>query len=485
MVSGEGAASGQDFAGSVRVLETALGGRVVRVRRLSGGASRVTFAFDLEHPRGAARPLVLQRTRRAGVRPGEDVEMEATLLRVARTAGVPVPVVVAAGRSAGLPAGWLVVERLEGETIPRRILRDDAFARVRPALNGQVARALAAIHSIDLESVPGLPEADPLGNPLELLDGLRQSRPVLELGVRWQARSRPPPGDPVVLHGDFRMGNLLVGTGGLRGVLDWELAHAGDPAEDIGWLCARAWRFGGPGRVGGFGDLDGFLSAYEHACGRVVDPDRVRWWEAYAAIKWAVICLIQASAHLSGATRSVELAAIGRRVCESEWDLLVLMEVVTGGRGHLGHVTGTPDRTARRSDATDTANGPLLQRGHGPLPGPDPLFGRPSLTELVDAVGEYLETEVMAAAEGAEHFEARVARNILAIVARQLHLGMDAAASHAQRLEKLEVEDDAALGTAIRAGRYDKDLQGLGMVLAPGVLDQLLVANPRYLEGPS
>ncbi|MHB1789562.1 MAG: DUF6285 domain-containing protein [Acidimicrobiales bacterium] len=91
----------------------------------------------------------------------------------------------------------------------------------------------------------------------------------------------------------------------------------------------------------------------------------------------------------------------------------------------------------------------------------------------------------MAAAEGAEHFEARVARNILAIVARQLHLGTDAAASHAKRLEKLEVEDDAALGTAIRAGRYDADLRGLGLVLAPGVLDQLLVANPRYLEGPS
>ena len=111
-------------------------------------------------------------------------------------------------------------------------------------------------------------------------------------------------------------------------MLDWELAHAGDPAEDVGWLCAPAWRFGGPGEVGGFGAVAELPGGVRGAPGATpVAPERVHWWQVYATVKWAAICALQASAHLSGATRSVELAAIGRRVCESEWDLFVLLGV--------------------------------------------------------------------------------------------------------------------------------------------------------------
>ena len=152
-----------------------------------------------------------------------------------------------------------------------------------------------------------------------------------------------PAGRRVTVHGDFRTGNLLVGPDGLRAVLDWELAHAGDAAEDIGWLCAPAWRFGGPGPVGGFGALDDLLEGYAAAGGAVIDPVRVRWWQVYATVKWAVICALQASAHLSGATRSVELAAIGRRVCESEWDLCTLLGLAPdGGAGAATMGRGWP-----------------------------------------------------------------------------------------------------------------------------------------------
>ncbi len=274
-------------------------------------------------------------------------------------------------------------------------------------------------------------------------------------------------GESVIVHGDYRMGNFLVDGSGLCGVLDWELAHLGDPAEDIGWLCARAWRFGGPGRVGGFGDLDQFLTAYASAGGETVDVERVRWWEAYATVKWAVICLLQASSHLSGSTRSVELAAIGRRVCESEWDLLGLMGVaMPGGPGPLaGDETGE----ARPGSPSRTS----------------PLFGRPSIDELVEAVGEYLKTKVMAPADGAARFEARVALNVLAMVRRELALGPAALAAHADRLLALGAPDDAAIASAIRTGRYDDDLLEVGAVLVEGVRDQLLVVNPSYLEDPS
>ena len=230
-------------------------------------------------------------------------------------------------------------------------------------------------------------------------------------------------------------------------------------------LPGLAVRWTGSGRAASASST-AFLATYAAASGRTVDIDRVRWWEVYAAVKWAVICLLQASAHLSGATRSVELVAIGRRVCESEWDLLALMGVA---------MPAVPDA------ASGTASG---KAGEAASSGTSPLFGRPSMAELVEAVGEYVETKVMASAEGAARFEARVARNVLAMVGRQLDLGPAGLAAHAERLHALGVPDDATLAAAIRAGRYDDDLLGVGQVLAEGVRDQLLVANPSYLADP-
>jgi hypothetical protein len=261
----------------------------------------------------------------------------------------------------------------------------------------------------------------------------------------------------VTVHGDFRLGNLLVGPEGLRGVLDWELAHAGDPAEDVGWLCAPAWRFGGGAEVGGFGPLEELLGAYESAGGEPMDRDRVHWWQVYATVKWATICALQASAHLSGATRSVELAAIGRRVCESEWDLFTLLGVAPAAP--------VPEPT-----------------GRGVAPAP---FGRPTAAELIEAVREYLETSVMEGSEERERFEARVARNALAMAERELLLGREVAAAHAARLRDLGFGDDAALAAAIRAGDFDEGWEPVAGVLAASARDQLLVANPSYLPATS
>jgi aminoglycoside phosphotransferase (APT) family kinase protein len=437
-------------------LGRALGGTVRDLRRLSGGASRVTSAFELAAD-GVTRPLIVQMDR-GGAQPGR-VRMEAALLRAAKAAGVPVPGVVALGDGdrdrSELGTSWLVVQRLAGETIPRKILRDDAWAAARAALTTQAGRALAAIHTIDPATVEGLPPADPLGDPLPVLDALGEVRPALELGVRWLAAHRPPSGPRVTVHGDYRMGNLLVGPDGLRGVLDWELAHTGDPAEDIGWLCAPAWRFGGSGHVGGFGALPDLLAAYADAGGEAMTPVRVHWWQVYATVKWATICALQASAHLSGAVRSVELAAIGRRVCESEWDLFALL--------------GTP---------------PPSTAGPVPADGPAPPFGRPTAAELVEAVREYLDALLERSADGAR-FEARVARNALGIAERELLLGPSFAAAHAARLAGLGFGDDAALAAALRSGALDGEWESIAPALTASARDQLLVANPTYLPAAS
>jgi aminoglycoside phosphotransferase (APT) family kinase protein len=260
--------------------------------------------------------------------------LEARALRAAAAADVPVPGLVAdSDDPTVLGTPFLVMERVDGETIPRRILRDEAYADVRPRLAAQCGRVLARIHSIPLAAVPGLVESDPVEEWRTTLDGFGEPHPAFELGLRWLDANRPPiPAAPTVVHGDFRNGNLIVGGDGIRSVLDWELVHAGDPVEDLAWLCVKAWRFGAVHkRVGGFGDVDDLLDAYESESGRTVAHDVLQWWEVLCTLKWGVMCIAQRWTHSSGFVRSVELAAIGRRVCENEWDVLDLLPSPWGG----------------------------------------------------------------------------------------------------------------------------------------------------------
>ena len=277
------------------------------------------WTVDAVAPDGDVQHLVVRTDPRGANRPTGPVP-ESALLRAAEAAGVPVPRVVAEDDE------HLVVERIEGETIPRKILRDEAFAPARPKLAAQCGGALAAIHSIPLDRVPGLvAQDDAVDTWRALLDGFGQPHPTFELALRWLDERRPPATGATVVHGDFRNGNLIVGPDGLRAVLDWELAHVGDPMEDLGWLCVKAWRFGVDRPVGGFGEREDLFAAYERASGRRVDPDVVRWWEVLGTLKWGIMCIAQAFTHLSGTVRSIELATIGRRACENEWDLLELI----------------------------------------------------------------------------------------------------------------------------------------------------------------
>ncbi|GAA2211534.1 phosphotransferase family protein [Nonomuraea monospora] len=292
--------------------------------RLPGGASRETWALDVATPGDGRHELIL-RLDSPGAAPeaGAGLAAEARLMRAAAGAGVPVPRIIACGES------YILMTRVPGETIPRKILRDDAYAAARPRLARQCGQALAAIHRMPLSALPleeGRAEPqDPLLRWREVIDQLGEPHPVFELALRRLAQTRPRGGRRTVVHGDFRNGNLIVGPEGIRAVLDWELAHAGDPLEDLGWLCVKAWRFGSPLPVGGFGGYDDLVDAYEEAGGQAVDRASLRWWETFGVLKWGVICVMQTMRHLRGGARSVELAAIGRRVCENEWDLLRLL----------------------------------------------------------------------------------------------------------------------------------------------------------------
>lgn len=427
---------------------------VSAVRPMPGGASRESWDIEVHPPGQAQRHLILLRD--AGGRkrqPARNIEIEAAAMIAARAAGVPVAELYDHGEGA-LGQAYLLMERLDGETIPRRLLRDDAYAAARPRLARRLGEVLARIHQIDPDTLPGLPHIDALGQLTELYQGFAEPRPALEIGLRWLREHQPAPVADTLVHGDFRTGNLMIAEDGLRGVLDWELTHRGNPRQDLGWLCTKAWRFGSACPVGGFGPREELMAGYAAGGGTPPDEATQRWWELYGTVRWALLCRSQAERYLSGAEPSIELAVLGRRVCEQEWDVLLA----------LGHATPIqiPD--------------PLQDREYPPVRPHD----RPSGPALLNAVRDFLATEV-GATEPVLKFHARVAANALRIAEREVLLAPAHEQAHRKRLAALGCADDEDLCAKIRDGSLDHRFGDVAEATRAAVVDKLTVANPAHL----
>jgi aminoglycoside phosphotransferase (APT) family kinase protein len=447
---------------------------VTGVRPLPGGASRESWDVRVRtagaaHLPAGERRLVLLRD--AGDRaryPDKDVAVEAAVMTAARTAGVPVAEIYdygAGDQHCVLGRAYLLMEHLDGETIPRRLLRDEAYAAVRPGLARRLGEVLARIHRVDPDSVPGLPRVDALGQVTGLYQAFAEPRPALEIGLRWLARHRPAPAADALVHGDFRTGNLMIGEDGLHGVLDWELAHRGDPGQDLGWLCTKAWRFGSAGPVGGFGARADLMAGYAAAGGIPPDEQTQRWWELHGTVRWALLCRRQAERYLAEDEPSIELAVLGRRVCEQEYDILLAL-------GHAAPLT-VADPLENHEDHAATPH------------------DRPSGPELLRAVREFLITEVGRTEAGLGvrtdprlRFHARVAANALRIAEREAMLAAGHAQSHRARLAALGCADDAGLCAAIRDGSLDHRFDEVVEAVRAAVVDKLTVANPGHLALP-
>ncbi|GAB2822242.1 hypothetical protein GCM10022221_20260 [Actinocorallia aurea] len=423
-------------------------GPVRGLRRLSGGASRETWAFDT-----ADAELILRRDPPHAPDP-ETMAREAALLVAAASAGVPVPAVVDHGPDlAGTP--YLIMERLEGETIPRRLLRDERFAKVRPGLAREFGRILARLHRLPPDAIADLPFLDPLQDVKERYAAFAEPRPAVELALRWLEQNRPAEtGRPTVVHADFRNGNVLLDENGVKGVLDWELTHAGDPWEDLGWLCVKAWRFGSPPAVGGFGTREELLAGYAEAGGTPPSPETLHWWEVFGTLRWTVLCRHQADRFLSGSDDNVEFAVLGRRVCEVEHDLLLSLGLTE----------------------PVTVADPLDGLGESAPVAP---HDRPGAASLIDAVRHYLTTAEVD--DERLRFHNRVAAAALRVARRELLLGAEHAAAHSARLAAFGCADDAEFAVGIREGGFDHRWHEVVTAVAASVADKLLVANPKHL----
>ena len=299
---------------------------VSNVTRLTAGATQEIWRFDLRE-NGADTPLILRRSpggvivERTESSSSIGLDVEARLLLLVAEAGAKVPRVRHILTPAdGLGQGFIMEFVAKGG--PLRVAASSAGPPLRhERLGRKLARAsasaeiLARIHAIPASAAPHLKHS----TAAELVDQWRTAylitdwpRPVFDLAFRWlDEHLPPPPAQARLVHGDFRNGNLIFDERGVAAVLDWELAHVGDPMEDMGWICTSCWRFGAVDKpVGGFGRREEMWEGYEAAGGDPVNRAHALFWEVFGSMRWGVMCAGMIPTFRAG--ESVERGVIAR-----------------------------------------------------------------------------------------------------------------------------------------------------------------------------
>ena len=455
-------------------LEQALGPVVVRridgcrglvsCERLSGGASQETYRIVIATDRGE-RKLAMRRAPGARASPAAagypGLATEAMLIRAARKAGVPEPEVLwVLSDEDGLGDGF-IMEWLEGETLGARIVRDPSLDAIRPRLAQQCGEILARIHAIDLEAT-GLAARLSLVSPEQYVrqtwqryQTLNTPQPMIDFSARWLLEHLPTAYRPTLVHNDFRNGNIMVSPAGVVAVLDWEIAHIGDPMRDLGWICTNSWRFGRSELpVGGFGERADLFRGYEKVSGGKVNADHVKFWEIFGSFWWACSSLSMAQHYRTGPDKTVERPAIGRRSSECQVDCVNLL---------------IPGPVALLTPGAATSTVDL-----------------PRIDELVTSVRDYLRDDVMKVTKGRTQFLARVAGNSLDMVLRQLAVGgmlREHEREHLTRLLGEEGNIEAlrwSLVRRLRENRIALDQPGLAEYLREAVVNQVAIDQPSY-----
>ena len=313
---------------SASLSKQGINGSIENLEPLTGGASKETWKFNLVNSSKSSR-MIFRRGSGAesslAIRTSDEAKIQEEVLKK----GVPVPEIVLVSNSNNDLGNSYVMKFIEGETIARKILRDECYKSALPLLAHQCGEAIAKIHSTPLKNLQFLPKKSPIQliEDLYLLyESYKQPSPVFEYAYRWLKEQNYGNFEDSLVHGDFRLGNILVNENGLTGIIDWELAHIGNPIQDLGWMCGNSWRFGNSKKVvGGFGDIEDLIKGYNGISNEKINAELIKTWQVFGTFRWGVICLMQAYAHLNGSVNSIEKAAIGRRVSETEIDIVDLL----------------------------------------------------------------------------------------------------------------------------------------------------------------
>ena len=311
-----------------KLANTSIEGEIVNLEPLTGGASKEIWKFEV-NANGKSDRYILRRG--SGVEGPLAIKTsdEAKIQKTVRKLGAQVPEIVAVSSLDEELGDAYIMKFVYGESIARKILRDEEYKNTLPKLAFECGQSIAKIHQADINEFPFLPSKtvfEQINDLYQTYVSFNQPSPVFEYTHLWLKKQNFGEINDALVHGDFRLGNIIVDKDGLKSVIDWELAHIGNPLQDLGWICGNSWRFGNTNKVvGGFGDLADLLKGYNSVSNYHVDENMVKAWQVFGTFRWGVICLIQASAHLTGSINSVEKAAIGRRVSETEIDIVDLL----------------------------------------------------------------------------------------------------------------------------------------------------------------
>ena len=313
---------------SKKLLEVGVEGKVSNLEPLTGGASKEIWKFEVSNAKQSTKMILRRGSGIEGplaIKTADEARIQKEVIKV----GAPVPIILAVSKNEEELGDSYIMHFVEGESIARKILRDKEYKKALPILAYQCGEAIAKIHNVDINNfsfLPKKPAEDQLEDLYSTYQSFEQPSPVFEYAYLWLKEQDFGNFQESLVHGDFRLGNIIVNADGLQSIIDWELAHIGNPLQDLGWVCGNSWRFGKNDKVvGGFGELEDLLEGYNSVSKLKVNKEMVRCWQVFGTFRWGVICLIQAYAHLNGTINSIEKAAIGRRVSETEIDIVDLL----------------------------------------------------------------------------------------------------------------------------------------------------------------
>jgi len=313
---------------SKKLLEVDIEGEVSNLEPLTGGASKEIWKFEVSNDKQSTKMILRRGSGIEGPLAIKTVD-EARIQKEVIKVGAPVPIILAVSKNEEELGDSYIMNFVEGESIARKILRDNEYKKALPVLAYQCGEAIAKIHNVDVDNfsfLPKKPAEDQLEDLYSTYQSFEQPSPVFEYAYLWLKEQDFSNFQESLVHGDFRLGNIIVNGEGLQSIIDWELAHIGNPLQDLGWVCGNSWRFGNNDKVvGGFGELEDLLEGYNSISKFQVNKEMVKCWQVFGTFRWGVICLIQAYAHLNGTINSIEKAAIGRRVSETEIDIVDLL----------------------------------------------------------------------------------------------------------------------------------------------------------------